>query len=405
MVWGTQKLGVICEKIGSGSTPRGGASVYVESGTALIRSQNIYNSFFTKNGLVCLTDDTANRMRNVSVHENDVLLNITGDSVARSCIIPPDVLPARVNQHVAILRTIDTKLNAHFLAHYLVSPKMQATMLSLAGSGGTRKALTKEMIEDFDIPLPELPTQKRIAQVLSAYDDMIENNRRRIVLLEEAARLIYREWFVQFRFPNYENVKFKNGLPLGWELKKVADLGQIITGKTPSKKDAENFGGHIPFIKTPDMHDNIFVLETSETLTDKGAQTQRKKTLPPHSVVVACIGTVGVVSLVAEQSQFNQQINAVICKEWISPFFAYFCLKSLKPSLEAIGGGSTMANVNKTKFQSVNIVLPSPKIVAEYHDIASPIFQQIKNLSIEIQALTTARNLLLPRLMDGRITV
>jgi len=215
MSWRNEKLAKLCNKIGSGNTPRGGASVYVDYGVALIRSQNVYNSEFSNNGLVYITHEIANRMHNVTLKANDILLNITGDSVARSCKVPVAILPARVNQHVAIIRTKPAKLSPSFLGHYLVSPKMQNIMLCLAGSGGTRKALTKGMIENFDIPIPDLPTQKRIAEILSAYDNLIENNRRRIALLEEAARLIYREWFVHFRFPGHEKPNLKKACRRG----------------------------------------------------------------------------------------------------------------------------------------------------------------------------------------------
>ena len=181
-------LGPLCLKVGSGITPRGGASVYVDSGTALIRSQNVYNADFAHRGLAFLTDRTAEMMKGVSIEFGDILLNITGDSVARCCQVPDDVLPARVNQHVSIIRPDQSKLHPRFLMYFLVSPLMQATMLSLAGSGGTRKALTKTMIERFRVPLPDLSEQRKIAGLLSAYDDLIQNNRRRIALLEHAAR-------------------------------------------------------------------------------------------------------------------------------------------------------------------------------------------------------------------------
>lgn len=154
MNWPLKPLGSLCLKIGSGVTPRGGDSVYVNDGVSLIRSQNVYNGSFDMRGLAHITDEQANNMQGVEVFGGDVLLNITGDSVARSCQVPDAVLPARVNQHVSILRPKINKLSSRFLLYYLISPYMQSLMLSLAGSGGTRKALTKSMIESFNIPTP-----------------------------------------------------------------------------------------------------------------------------------------------------------------------------------------------------------------------------------------------------------
>lgn len=154
--WTNIKLDDVCTKIGSGATPKGGSSVYLDTGNiALIRSQNVYNDGFKINGLVYISQEHADQLSNVEVQHGDVLLNITGDSVARCCRVNPQVLPARVNQHVAIIRTDPSQLNAQYLRYYLIAPQTQELMLSWAGSGGTRNALTKGMIEAFEIIAPE----------------------------------------------------------------------------------------------------------------------------------------------------------------------------------------------------------------------------------------------------------
>ena len=354
------KLKPFCKKIGSGITPRGGDSVYIDSGVALIRSQNVYNGTFTKDGLAFVDNEIAQKMKGVKVEADDILLNITGDSVARCCKVPESILPARVNQHVSIIRADKSKINPNFLMYFLVSPLMQSKMLSMAGSGGTRKALTKEMIESFDIPSIDVERQDRISNILLSYDNLIDNNRKRIQLLEESARLLFREWVVYFRFPGHEKVKIIDGVPERWKKARVKNLGEIITGKTPSKKNSRNFDGTIPFIKTPDMHKSSIVINTEESLSETGANYQNNKYLPPWSVQVSCIGTVGVVTMNLLKAQTNQQINSVIPKNDNHRYYSYFCLSRLKPLLEAIGGGSTMANVNKSKFEGFN---PSRKNV------------------------------------------
>ena len=144
--WLEVTLGDVCTKIGSGATPRGGKEVYLEDGPyALIRSQNIYNAGFTRDGLAFISDEQAEALRNVEVLPDDVLLNITGDSVARVCQVDVAVLPARVNQHVAIVRPDPDTLDPGYLRYYLASPAVQAMLLSWAGSGGTRNALTKQI--------------------------------------------------------------------------------------------------------------------------------------------------------------------------------------------------------------------------------------------------------------------
>lgn len=167
------RLGDICSKIGSGATPRGGKEAYSASGIPIIRSQNVLDWSFSSNGLAYLNDEQARTLSNVEVHQGDILLNITGDSVARACIVPSDVIPARVNQHVAILRPKE-KANAPFILAWLQTNK--DLLLKLASSGATRNALTKRMLEGLDINLPSIDIQNHIAALISLIQSKINLN-------------------------------------------------------------------------------------------------------------------------------------------------------------------------------------------------------------------------------------
>ena len=169
------RLGDVCEKIGSGATPRGGKEAYKDAGIPIIRSQNIHDWVFQPDGLAFLDDEQAESLSNVEVRSNDVLLNITGDSVARACIVPSERIPARVNQHVVIVRA-GKEINPTYLLASLQSKK--TTLLSLASSGATRNALTKRMIENLDIDLPSREIQDSIAQVLDSIQYKITLNNR-----------------------------------------------------------------------------------------------------------------------------------------------------------------------------------------------------------------------------------
>ncbi|HWQ40383.1 MAG TPA: restriction endonuclease subunit S [Burkholderiales bacterium] len=198
--WARIRLGDVCTKIGSGATPRGGSDVYLHDGPyALIRSQNVYNDGFHHEGLAFIDEKQAAELENVEVLDGDVLLNITGDSVARACQVDSKVLPARVNQHVAIIRPDPSQLAPRFLRYVLISPEMQTKLLSWAGSGGTRNALTKGMIESFDVLAPtDIAEQRAIAHILGTLDDKIELNRRMSETLEAMARALFQSWFVYF---------------------------------------------------------------------------------------------------------------------------------------------------------------------------------------------------------------
>lgn len=154
------------------------------------------------------------------------------------------------------------------------------------------------------------------------------------------------------------------------------------------------------------MHSQVFVITTETYLSEKGANTQRGKYIPENTLLVSCIGTIGVVALTSRVSQFNQQINAVVLFEEHALYYCFFACKDLKEKMEAIGGGATMGNVNKSKFENLEILKPSFTLLWDFHEFCKPVFAQIKTLSFQNQKLKAARDLLLlPRLMSGEIAV
>jgi type I restriction enzyme S subunit len=174
------------------------------------------------------------------------------------------------------------------------------------GGGSAVPTLNRNTLSSISIRVPDFTTQKRIADILSAYDDLIENNQKQIKLLEEAAMWLYKEWFVKLRFPGHEKTKIEDGVPEGWKLTRVKRMGQVITGKTPSTAIVENYGEDIPFVKIPDMHGVIYPLKTEVKLSERGANTQKNKFLPPKSIMVSCIATVGLVCITHEVCCFRQ---------------------------------------------------------------------------------------------------
>lgn len=188
--WKLASLADVTSKIGSGATPRGGSTVYVDAGTALIRSQNVYDNRFSYDGLVFINDAAAEKLRGVTVEVGDVLLNITGDSILRTCVVPPDILPARVSQHVAIVRS-NGRLEPLFLQKWLTLPVVKNHMLGHS-SGGTRKAITKGHIESFPVPVPPMLEQQGIAATLRAVDEKIESNARVLMKLQDLGQALYR---------------------------------------------------------------------------------------------------------------------------------------------------------------------------------------------------------------------
>jgi type I restriction enzyme S subunit len=253
-----------------------------------------------------------------------------------------------------------------------------------------------------------LHIQRRITSILSAYDELIENNQRRIRILEEMARSLYREWFVHFRYPGHESVPFVASplgqIPQGWEVKRISDFGKVITGKTPSKANSDFYGDDVPFVKTPDMHGNMFLLSSGESLSNAGAASQANKIIPSGSICVSCIGTIGVVSITTDDCQTNQQINSIVLGKDHFREFLFYHLQDSKQALENLGSnGATMGNVNKSKFESLEVIAPPSALLERYHQFSASLFSEILILSRQTANLRRTRDLLLPRLLSGQV--
>ena len=313
-----------------------------------------------------------------------------------------------VSTGFAVLRATP-KINPKFLYYSVTDPKF-TNYLTANAKGVAYPAVDKEIIERGEIYLPPFRIQEKIASILSAYDDLIENNTRRIAILEEMAQMIYREWFVKFRFPGHEKVKMVDSplgkIPEGWEVKKIKDFGEVITGKTPPKKNKKFYGEDVLFIKTPDMNGSVYVIETGDHLSETGAFSQKKKYIPRGSVLVSCIGTLGAVALTGVDSQTNQQINSIIPTDKINSFYLYIKCKSLTSELKALGSsGATMGNVNKQKFKGIDVLYSGEILLEKFGKFCEPTFNQILNLLRRTQVIRQTRDLLLPKLISGKLDV
>lgn len=288
--------------------------------------------------------------------------------------------------------------------YYALKDKNFYDKANALARGAAQPDLPHSSFCSIEISFPSLSKQHCIASTLSRYDSLIDNYQKQIKLLEEAAQRLYKEWFVNLRFPGHENTKIVDGVPEGWEKKRLSDIGNVITGKTPSTSHKEYYGGTIPFITIPDMH-GLFP-KNSQYLTDVGANMQAKKFIPKGSIIVSCIGTAGLVCIAKEICQTNQQINSLILNDIELLGYMYFTLCGLKGHLNNIGSnGATMTNVSKSKFESIETMIPTTRLYKEFNDICSTIFNTIKSLSTQLRLLTESRDRLLPKLLSGEIEV
>jgi type I restriction enzyme S subunit len=295
----------------------------------------------------------------------------------------------------------ENKADVRFVKYCLETYKLQMQALS---KGATQDNLSLEKLRSLNFLIPKIDEQRKIANILYSYDKLIQNNTKRISILEQMAEQLYKEWFVRMRFPNYENNKFIKGIPEGWQIEAVKSFGKVVTGKTPSTTIQDYYNGDYPFIKTPDMHNFMFALETGETLSQRGFNSQPSQKLPSGSICVSCIGSAGVVCITNEVSMSNQQIHSLIPKKKEQLEFLYYTLLKLKPTIELFGAtGATMTNLSKGKFEKLLILKPTDVLIENYHDATKSIFEEIKNLSLQNINLKKTRDLLLPRLISGKL--
>lgn len=220
------------------------------------------------------------------------------------------------------------------------------------------------------------------------------------------SELIYKEWFVRFRFPGHEKVQFENGIPKEWKIKRIMDFGDVITGKTPSTDVKEYYGEDYLFVKTPDMHSNFVVITSDEKLSELGNKSQKNCLIPPFSIMVSCIGTGGVSAINYYPAHTNQQINSIILKNKKQLEWLYFQVKSMKKTINMFGNtGSTMTNLSKGKFQKLKLIAPTDDLIDKFSSIVKPLLLQEINYLKQNELLIKQRDLLLPRLMSGKLEV
>ena len=426
--WDKTSLGDVCTKIGSGATPRGGRVVYLESGPySLIRSQNVYNDGFRRDGLAFIGEHHADALENVEIFEGDVLLNITGDSVARVCQVPTDALPARVNQHVAIVRPDSTVLDPEYLRYYLVSADMQTLLLSWAGSGGTRNALTKGMIESLEIPLPPLPEQRAIAHILGTLDNKIELNRRMNETLEAIARALFKSWFVDFDpvrakmagrdtgllpqlaalFPDDLVPSELGDIPAGWEVVKVSELcDRIENGGTPKRANARFWNGSIEWFKTGELADSP-LLSSEEKITHEGLAGSSCKLWPSGTILIALYAspTVGRLGILDTPATANQACSALVANPSVGNMFVYYSLLNSRDRLQRIAVGAAQQNISQKIVKEHQIVRPSLDVLRVFQDHILPVHYRKAAGICESDGLGRIRDALLPKLMSGEVKV
>lgn len=274
--------------------------------------------------------------------------------------------------------------------------------------GTAQDNLSWEKLLTIKFPVPPLKIQCRIADILFRYDSLIENYQKQIKLLEEAAQRLYKEWFVDLRFPGYENTKIVDGVAEGWEKKQIKDICSLITsGGTPSRNNKSFWNnGNIKWVKTKELNDT-WIIDTEEHITETGLNSSSAKIFPPNTLLMAIYAspTLGRLGILGYEACCNQAALGFIPNEFVSWQWLFYKLYELRDKFNSIARGAGQQNISAIVVKNMEIVVPEKKLIDKYTSFVTEIFNRQRTIICEIKLLTEARDRLLPKLMNGEIEV
>ena len=308
-------------------------------------------------------------------------------------------------QRTYVVTTRDPDRLTNRFLYYALRPKLSE--FRSISTGAATKFLTLTILNETEIQVPPLPMQRRIAGILSAYDDLIENNQRRIKILEQMARSLYREWFVNFRFPGHEKVPLVDSplgkIPKGWEVNPFTEIADVLSGGTPKTDVGEYWNGEIPFFTPRDTPNYFYVHDTEKHITELGLSKCASELYPPDTVFITARGTVGKVVLPSVPMAMNQSCYALRGKPGLPQRFLFLMTLQQVDYLKTNTGGATFDTIVVDTFRRMEVVKPTCEVIGSSARQTEAIFDQVNTLQRQIQNLRRTRDVLLPRLLSGQI--
>ncbi len=302
------------------------------------------------------------------------------------------------------VRLDQEKCNPLFYLYWLRSYNGRSAIMPLV-TGVNVKGIRGSELATIIVDYPSIDIQNRITSALSVYDDLIENNQRQIKLLEEAAQRLYKEWFVDLRYPGHENVPVVDGVPNGWKKTVFSERVDVLSGGTPKTSNPEYYNGTIPFYSPKDSDDRFYAFDTETHISESGLENCNSKLYPEGTIIITARGTVGKTTILAKPMAMNQSCYALRSSQVSSVFFLFFALRQEILVLKAMANGGVFDTIIVKTFDRINLTTPSAPVIQAFDKLVTPIMEKMKSLLIENRNLSEARDRLLPKLMSGEITV
>ena len=310
----------------------------------------------------------------------------------------------RINSGMVILRCHEDIVDKQYLYQVLKSEHFRPYFKKYC-TGSAQPQLPIINFSKIELNIPEVATQRRIADILSAYDDLIENNRKQIKLLEEAAQRLYKEWFVDLRFPGHEHTKIVDGVPEGWGIFRFSDKVKIMSGGTPKTDNSNYYGGEIPFYTPKDSGGAFFAFQTETNITEEGLDNCNSHLYPENTIIITARGTVGKTTLLAVPMAMNQSCYALKSDEINAPYYLFFALNQEIIALRTMSNGGVFNTIVVKTFDRIHIRIPPDNLIQRFENMVTPVMELIKAKTKENFALSEARDRLLPELMSGEVEV
>lgn len=397
MKWKTIRADEFCESVRDGThdTPK-----QTETGYKLLTSKHIKNGQITPVDAYYISEEDYKKINARSLVEQwDVIMSMIG-TVGEAAVVRNQ--PNYAIKNVALFKCAGCELKGKWLAYYLSSPDAQGHM-SGNQKGSSQQFLSLKQLRSLQIPITDESYMLKVVDILSAYDDLIENNQKQIKLLEEAAQRLYKEWFVDLRFPGHENTKITDGFPEGWRKYKFSDTTSIMGGGTPKTDVKEFYNGNIPFYTPKDSDDSFFAFDTITHISQSGLDNCNSQLYPVNTIIITARGTVGKTTILAVPMAMNQSCYALKCDELNSPYYLFFSLKNEVAALKTMSNGGVFNTIIVKTFDSICLIAPTQDVLNMFEASVSPIMEQIKTKARQNIILTEARDRLLPKLMSGEI--
>lgn len=399
MSWKKAKLSECCQSISDGDHQ---APPKSNKGIPFVTISNIKdNSFDFTNCMHVPQSYYDNLLAKRKPQKGDILYSVVG-SFGIPVLIKENV-KFTFQRHIAILRPNPHIVEPAYMYYSMLS-KAFFLQADAAAIGAAQRTISLSSLQNLTINLPDLPTQRRIASILSAYDDLIENNRRQIKLLEEAAQRLYREWFVELRFPGHEGVKVVDGVPEGWMKGTVDDIVKLLSGY-PFKSSEYVSSGKYRLITIKNVKDGEFSPDNVDYIDQLPDKVPSHCILTEGDILLSLTGNIGRVCIV---NGYNYLLNQRVAKlQTLHPAYAYcmFRSKEMLNKMTALSNGVAQQNLSPIRAEKIRILIPSSNLLSQFKNIVEPIISQIILLNNQITFACEARDRLLPELMDGEMEV